>query len=319
MNKFIYAGIILLSVFIINSSFVNAQNDPSSDDSDTPTPTSSQRYVVIPVPTDTETPAVTPTPLPVVDPNNPNQCGYAHSGNHMCCPASSATNVGIDPNDRTFCINMIVSFCLSDVFNNITHLVTGTMGLDDLDGAQICNEGIPNYVESTPGSGTFSCTCVAGNPDIAQNTKLCSQYIVPQIIEKKHLTQKIGVGPVSLDDQKVLSLAEIQNDKDYAACFNCFKEGGYYSGIGCIYTADWKTLLEKNVFGWGMGLAGIIAIGCITFAAIQFQLSQGDTEKIKKARELMTSCIMGLILIIFSVFILRVIGVDILQLPGLGK
>jgi putative Mn2+ efflux pump MntP len=68
-----------------------------------------------------------------------------------------------------------------------------------------------------------------------------------------------------------------------------------------------------------MGLAGIIAIGCITFAAIQFQLSQGDTEKIKKARELMTSCIMGLILIIFSVFILRVIGVDILQLPGLGK
>ena len=37
---------------------------------------------------------------------------------------------------------------------------------------------------------------------------------------------------------------------------------------------------------------------------------------LKKAQELITSCIMGLMLIIFSIFILRLIGVDILKIPG---
>ena len=39
-------------------------------------------------------------------------------------------------------------------------------------------------------------------------------------------------------------------------------------------------------------------------------------EKIKKAQDLLTSCIMGLMLIIFAVFILRLVGVNILRIPG---
>jgi hypothetical protein len=54
----------------------------------------------------------------------------------------------------------------------------------------------------------------------------------------------------------------------------------------------------------------------IIFSAFQIQISQGNPEKIKKAREMLTSFVIGLLVIIFSVFILRLIGVDLLRIPG---
>lgn len=103
--------------------------------------------------------------------------------------------------------------------------------------------------------------------------------------------------------------------KDRDACLNCINSGGVYSGIGCIQT-DLKQFIQKVVFSWGIGLAGGFALLCIIYAAFQMQSSQGNPEKLKKAQELITSCIMGLMLIIFSVFILRLIGISILKIPG---
>ena len=77
-----------------------------------------------------------------------------------------------------------------------------------------------------------------------------------------------------------------------------------------------KRFIEETIFGLGIGLAGMVSLLCIIYAAFTMQSSQGNPEKIKKAQELLTSCIMGLILIIFSVFILRLIGVSILRIPG---
>ena len=49
--------------------------------------------------------------------------------------------------------------------------------------------------------------------------------------------------------------------------------------------------------------------------AFNYLTSFGNAERIKKAQEMLTSCIIGLMLIIFSVFILRLIGVNILKIP----
>lgn len=99
-------------------------------------------------------------------------------------------------------------------------------------------------------------------------------------------------------------------------CRACIKGGkGIWSALGCLYT-DIPTLLKEYVFKIGLGLAGMFALLCILYAAFTLQTSQGNPEKIKKAQELLTSCITGLMLIIFSVFILRLIGVDILKIPG---
>ncbi len=106
--------------------------------------------------------------------------------------------------------------------------------------------------------------------------------------------------------------------KDCTACVsgdNPLKKGGIWTGIGCVY-GDMGSFIQNTLLGWMIGLAGAAALFCIIYASFMMQISQGNAEKIKKAQELLTSCIMGLILIIFSTFILRVIGVDILRIPG---
>ena len=100
-------------------------------------------------------------------------------------------------------------------------------------------------------------------------------------------------------------------------CLSCVQspDGGIWTSVGCVYS-DVRTFIEKTLLGWGIGLAGIMALLCIIYSSFLMQTSQGNPEKIKKAQELLTSCIMGLMLIIFSVFILRLIGVNILRIPG---
>ncbi len=101
-------------------------------------------------------------------------------------------------------------------------------------------------------------------------------------------------------------------------CENCLKgwgqSVGVWTGVGCI-RANIGSFIQETLLGWGVGLAGGISMLCIMYAAFMMQTSGGEAEKIKKAQQLMTSCITGLMLIIFSVFILQLIGVRILRIP----
>ncbi|GAB4219190.1 MAG: hypothetical protein Fur009_4090 [Candidatus Microgenomates bacterium] len=103
--------------------------------------------------------------------------------------------------------------------------------------------------------------------------------------------------------------------KQKEQCMSCVNKDMYYSAIGCI-PVDLSKFISEFLLGRLIGLAGIFAFFCIIYAAFIMQSSQGNQEKLKKAQELLTSCIMGLIFIIFSVFILKLIGIDILRLPG---
>ena len=99
------------------------------------------------------------------------------------------------------------------------------------------------------------------------------------------------------------------------ACLNCFENGGVWSALGCIYYS-WNDFASKTLFGLVLALAGLFALSCIIYTSIRIQISRGNPEIIKKAQDTLTSCIVGLLLIIFSVFILKVIGVDILRIPN---
>lgn len=71
-----------------------------------------------------------------------------------------------------------------------------------------------------------------------------------------------------------------------------------------------------NAFGVLLSIAGAVAITIIILSGYRIMTSQGDPEKIKGARESLTSAIIGLLFMIFSVAILKIIGVNILHIPG---
>lgn len=113
------------------------------------------------------------------------------------------------------------------------------------------------------------------------------------------------------------SCKNIKLASEQTQCIDCaHNQGGVWTALGC-FNGNLSDFIANNIMKTGVGIAGGISMLCIMFAAFQMQTSRGNAEKIKKAQELMTNCITGLMVIIFSVLILKIIGVDILRLPGM--
>lgn len=64
------------------------------------------------------------------------------------------------------------------------------------------------------------------------------------------------------------------------------------------------------------GTAGAIALVIMLIATIQIMTGGDNAEAVKKGKELFTSAVTGLLFIIFSVTLLRIVAGDIIQLPG---
>lgn len=90
------------------------------------------------------------------------------------------------------------------------------------------------------------------------------------------------------------------------------------TAIGCIPINDTNALIGFFL-RWAIGIGGGIAFILILVSGFQIMTSQGDPQKLQAGKELLTSAVTGLVLIIFSVFILQFIGVNILGIPGLSR
>lgn len=108
--------------------------------------------------------------------------------------------------------------------------------------------------------------------------------------------------------------------EEYDNCLECTspsdpnKEAGVWTALGCIAVqpADFiKTLIRI-----GFGIGGGIAFLFMVMGVIKILTSQGNPETLNDGRGMITSAVAGLLLIIFSVIVLKIIGVDILELPG---
>lgn len=100
-------------------------------------------------------------------------------------------------------------------------------------------------------------------------------------------------------------------------CGDNITSGKINTAIGCIPIANTSEFLTF-ILRWAIGIGGGIAFILIIVASFIITTSAGNPERIKAGQELLTSAIAGLIMLIFSVFILKLIGVDILKLPGIG-
>lgn len=87
---------------------------------------------------------------------------------------------------------------------------------------------------------------------------------------------------------------------------------GVLTAIGCVPTDIGK--LTQRLVEVFVGLAGGVALILMLWGAIEMILSRGDTNALKSGQGRFTSAILGLVFILFSIVLLRIIGVDILGL-----
>lgn len=86
------------------------------------------------------------------------------------------------------------------------------------------------------------------------------------------------------------------------------------TAFGCISVEG--TGFVTKLLNFGIGIAGGIAFLLIIFGGFQILTSAGNPERLNEGRELISSAITGLLMIVFSVFLLRIIGIDILGIPS---
>jgi hypothetical protein len=93
---------------------------------------------------------------------------------------------------------------------------------------------------------------------------------------------------------------------------------GIQTAIGCIHVLSSPEVFLGDILRWAVGIGGGIAFLLILYAGFMVMTSAGNPERLKAGQELLTSALSGLILLIFSVFILKFIGLDILGLGAFG-
>lgn len=87
------------------------------------------------------------------------------------------------------------------------------------------------------------------------------------------------------------------------------------TALGCVPVEMSQLIpwLSKFIFG----ISGGIAFLMMVYGFFLMATSSGDPKAVQGAKETVTSAITGLLVSIFGVFILRLIALNILQIPGL--
>jgi hypothetical protein len=102
-----------------------------------------------------------------------------------------------------------------------------------------------------------------------------------------------------------------QKDK----CLECIKAGSAWTVFGClpIDPAGFSKFILRLALGIGGGAAFLAMLG----GSFMVITSAGDPERLKAGKRTITMAVAGLLVILFSLFILRLVGQEILGLPGL--
>lgn len=158
--------------------------------------------------------------------------------------------------------------------------------------------------------------------DVSDSTTEVPTANVRQLISQAEQNAQSGGSapsvPYSLCEQIPETVLLADGSKARDRCDDCQStaHNGIWTAVGCIKTTP--TAIIHEFMRISLGLAGGVALLMILAAGLLFTTSQGDVKRTGHAKELLTSAVVGLLFIIFSVTILQFIGVSILQIPGFG-
>lgn len=101
-----------------------------------------------------------------------------------------------------------------------------------------------------------------------------------------------------------------------AAEFLCPDGVSVNTALGCVPVEMNKFIawILPYLFGIGGGISFVLMI----YGFILMTTSNGDPKAVQGAKETVTSAIIGLLICIFAIFILRLITIDILKIPGIS-
>ena len=163
----------------------------------------------------------------------------------------------------------------------------------------VCNAVPANCIGDTPGTQCYECSLV-------------QQACIP------HPTGDPKCGYNTLSScTSACTLTSPPPDGKQPTCTTALGKKGIDTAIGCILVFD-QTSFLSSILGWAVGIGGGIAFLLIIYAGFMIMTGAGNPERLKAGQELLTSAISGLILLVFSIFILKFIGVDILGLGAFG-
>jgi hypothetical protein len=99
-----------------------------------------------------------------------------------------------------------------------------------------------------------------------------------------------------------------------AQCENCVNQGGIWTAIGCVDPTPIGLITGLIRIGFGV-MSGVALLQAI-YVGILYQM--GDEGRIQKAKGQLIATLSGIAVLVFSVLILRIIGVNVLNVIPSG-
>ena len=159
------------------------------------------------------------------------------------------------------------------------------------------------------------CRCSAGQllPD-----PTCVDPKVPECLGLDSCTCKEQVKTptpnITTPEFKICETIPESQDDQRKECEKCLPNG-VYTALGCLPTSP--QAFASTVLTLGLGIGGGLALLLMLYGSFLVSTSAGNPEQSQKGKAVVSGAIMGLLFIIFSVVLLKIIGIDILHLPGL--
>ena len=176
----------------------------------------------------------------------------------------------------------------------------------------------PHPYTCTDGSSYSWCCidadhCVPPTPPPAQNCcgSLCQDDYPSGCCSECQYCVPYGFGAYCQDQPTQITPSPPPGPGDGAG-------GSIRTAIGDIDPTNLQGFIQ-TLLNLAFGVAGGIAFLLMLFGAFQVMTSSGNPEKMKAGSELITSALAGLLFIVFTIFILKLIGVSILDIPGFGQ
>lgn len=209
----------------------------------------------------------------------------------------------------------------------------GTMNAGNDESVSINSNG-QEYVHnafSPDHQGTYTIT-VKINGGGSQNPAICTGTFLQKnncdmCGAENNIAEQLG-DPYTAEHYTYRICDQVNSDLDtpeggnaHERCIECIGgdelgRAGIWTAVGCIPREP--DIIVKSLLRLGLGVGGGFALIIVLASGFVLSVSQGEPKRIDEAKQWLTSALVGLLFIIFSVTLLHFIGYTIFQIPGFG-